>query len=272
MSKFDNDYKVLLADILNQPPELNKRTGHAVRAIAGATIEVDLEEDGFPLLSLRKLPWSFVPEVMWMLSGSRTLSWLSGHTKIWDSFVEEDGTIAAAYGHRMRHTFGVDQISEVLRKLSEDPSNRHGVVQIWDAADDLTIPKKNVPCPVMFTVNVIRGRLNLHLVIRSNDMVLGHPTDVAGFALITHLIANKLNLMPGKFTVSISNAHIYENQVEVAKELLSRESKTEEVRFISPRDAYSRTVVLDPELIGEIKKAFSGYFPGEAIKNIPIAL
>ena len=272
MSRFDRDYQEALARILEQPPELNRRTGHAVRAVAGLTLETDLEEDGFPLLSLRKMPWSFVPEVMWMLSGSRDLRWLSGHTKIWDSFAEDDGTVAAAYGHRMRHQFGVDQLSEAVRKLSEDPSTRHGVVMIWDPSDDIEVPKKNVPCPVMFTVNVIHGRLNLHLVIRSNDMVLGHPTDVAGFALIAHLLAGKLGVMPGKLTVSISNAHVYENQVGVATELLARDTRTEHVRLRVPADAYDRACGLDPELIGELKVSFSGYLPGEAIKNIPIAL
>lgn len=272
MSKFDRQYQETLARILEQEPELNRRTGHAVRALAGVTLEVDLEEDGFPLLSLRKLPMSFVPEVMWMLSGEKSTDWLRQHTKIWDAFTEDDGTVEAAYGFRMRHAFGVDQLSEAMRKLSEDQSTRHAVVMLWDPADDVEHPKKNVPCPVMFTLNVIRGRLNMHLVIRSNDMVLGHPTDVAGFSLMAYMLAKQLGVMPGKLTVSISNAHVYENQVDVARELLSRDSRTDEVRLILPKDAYSRACGKDPALVQELKKAFVGYFPEEAIKDIPIAL
>lgn len=272
MSKFDNQYKETLALILQQPPELNQRTGQAVRSVAGLTVRIDLEDDGFPLLSLRKLPMSFIPEIMWMLSGRKSTEWLSGHTKIWESFKEEDGTIATAYGFRWRHAFGVDQLDEVVRKLSEDPSNRHGVVQIWDAREDLTVPRKNVPCPVMFTVNIIQGRLNLHLVIRSNDMVLGHPTDVAGFALLTHMLAERLTVMPGVLTVSISNAHVYENQVPFAEELLQRETTTQEVRLKLPQGSYGRACGLDSELLGEIKAGLSGYRPGAKMVNIPIAL
>ena len=273
MTKFDNDYKAALRRIVDEGVlELNQRTGVAVRALPGMTIQVDLETDGFPLLSLRKMPMSFIPEVMWMLSGQKDATWLSGFTKIWDAFKDVDGTVAAAYGYRWRSAFGIDQLDEVIQKLSDDPSTRHGVISIWDAAEDLTVPMKNVPCPVMFTLNIIQGRLNLHLIIRSNDMVLGHPTDVAGFALLTHLLARRLDVMPGVLTVSISNAHVYENQMDAVREILDRTSDTEEVRIVLPIDAYSRACGLDPELVGELKSAFHGYRPQPAIKNIPIAL
>lgn len=273
MTKFDRDYKEILHRIVADGAlELNRRTGVAVRALPGITIQVDLEKDGFPLLSLRKIPMSFIPEIMWMLSGRKDTTWLSGFTKIWDSFKDKDGTISSAYGYRWRHAFDVDQIDEVIRKLSEDPSTRHGVVQIWDAREDLTVPQKNVPCPVMFTLNIINGRLNLHLVIRSNDMVLGHPTDIAGFALLNHLFASRLNVLPGVLTVSISNAHIYENQMDAVREILSRESSTKHIRLVLPENAYSRACGLDSELVGELKAAVCGYTPGPAIKNIPIAL
>lgn len=272
MSRYDELYKDALKLVLAQPAELNLRTGKAVRAYAGLALRTDLEEDGFPLLSLRKMPMSFIPEVMWILSGTKDTKWLSAHTKIWDAFKEEDGTVGAAYGYRIRQSFGVDQLDEVVQKLSDDPSTRHGVVQIWDASEDLTVKRKNVPCPVMFTVGVSHGQLNLHLVLRSNDMVLGHPTDVAGFALMAHMLAQRLGVMVGVLTVSISNAHVYEDQVKFAEELVSRDSSTEEVRLLLPRDSYSRACGLDSELLGEIKAGLRGYRPGEAMKNIPIAM
>lgn len=272
MNKFDSAYRGVLMDCLGAVPELNARTGKAVHARAGVTFRTDLETDGFPLLSIRKMPWSFVPEVMWMLSGSKSTEWLSSHTKIWDSFTEPDGTVATAYGNRWRHSFGVDQLDITLRKLSEDPSDRHAVVSIWDAREDLTIRRKNVPCPVMFTLNVIGGRLNLHLVIRSNDMMLGNPTDVAGFALLQCMLAQRLKLRRGILTVSISNAHVYGDQVPFAEELLRRDSETARVDLDLPQNSYARACGLDHELVGEIKSAFSGYKPAEALKGIPIAL
>ena len=80
----------------------------------------------------------------------------------------------------------------------------------------------NVPCPYTFTVNIIGGKLHLHNIIRSNDMILGCPTDAAGFAFLALILAQKLNVEPGMYTHSVSNCHIYENHYEAAEEMLQR--------------------------------------------------
>ncbi len=253
-------------------PELNLRTGIEVRAMPGATYWTDLYKDGFPLLSLREMPMSFIPEIMWFLSGSNKIDWLSKHTKIWNAFAETNGEVTSAYGFRWRYHFGVDQLELALNKLKRDPSNRHAVIMMWDPATDLTKIQKNVPCPFAFTLNITNGRLNLHLIIRSNDMVLGFPTDVAGFALLTHILAQELNVRPGQLTVSISNAHIYENQMWVIDEMSSRYMELNPVRLELPKNAYRRACDLDEKLIDEIKASFLNYSPQAPIKNIPIAL
>lgn len=259
--------------IAMQPPELNKRTGITVHASPGVMFKTDVINDGFPLLSLRSMPFSFVPEIMWFLSGSNKVEWLSSHTKIWDSFAEENGQVTSAYGFRWRYHFGVDQIELALQKLKADPSSRHAVVMMWDPATDLTVPQKNVPCPYSFTLNIIRGKLHLHLIIRSNDMVLGFPTDVAGFALLLHILAQELRVRPGLLTVSISNAHVYSNQLEAIEEMAYRTyDEFPPVHFRLPENAYARACSLDETLIAEIKAGFSNYNPHPAIKNIPIAI
>jgi len=273
MTKFDKQYQNLIKEIMeNGIEELNQRTGIKVKALPGLTIQTDLEKDGFPLLSLRELKFSFIPEMIWFLSGENDATWLNKYTKIWNSFTEKNGTITSAYGWRWRHHFDFDQLYIVLKKLKEDSSTRHGVIMMWSPKTDLIIPQKNVPCPYSLTLNIIGGRLHLHLIIRSNDMILGNPTDVAGFALLTHILAQELNIKPGILTVSISNAHIYENQYYVAEELLKRNSKTDFVNFSLPDNTYKRACKLDDDLIKELKERIIDYKPEEAIKNIPIAL
>jgi thymidylate synthase len=273
MTKYDRDYLAAMIQLhLVGYEEVNQRTGKEVRSLPGVTFRTDLEADGFPLLSLRKLPMSFIPEVMWMLSGSKRSAWLSRHTKIWDAFADDEGIIEAAYGHRWRYHFDVDQLEFAIMKLRMDPSTRHAVVVMWDPKEDVTTPRKNVPCPVMFTLMVMGGRLHLHLVIRSNDMVLGHPTDVAGYALLTHILAQHLGVKPGVLTVSISNAHYYLDQQDAVNELMSRNTETRKVVLTLPENAYRRSMELDDSLIKEIKDGITEYKPGPAIKNIPIAL
>lgn len=271
--KIDKFYKsIVCKQIAIQSPELNKRTGIKTRSLPGITFQTDINEEGFPLLSLRKLPFSFIPEIMWFLSGSINKEWLSKHTKIWDSFAEEDGTITSAYGFRWRHNFDIDQLEIVLDKLKADNSMRHGVIMMWSPKEDLLIKQKNVPCPYTFTLNIIKKKLHLHLVIRSNDMVLGFPTDVAGFALLQFILAQELNVKVGTLTISISNAHIYENQLKAINEMKSRNVFKLNITLKIPKDSYKRACELDDTLINEIKKGFKNYDPYPAIKNIPIAL
>lgn len=269
----DRFYKeVVIGKIAKQEPEMNKRTGVAVRALPGITFKTDLERDGFPLLSLRKMSFSFVSEIMWFVSGQKDTTWLSQHTKIWDAFKDETGEVSSAYGYRWREHFGVDQLDTVIAKLEKDKSTRHAVMMMWSPKDDLLLPQKNVPCPFALTLNIISDRLHLHLIIRSNDMILGFPTDVAGFAFLQHIIARKLDVPVGMLTVSISNAHIYENQMHVVEELAVRPLDEHIVSFITPELSYERAYMLDDSLIDEVRNRFVGYVPQEAIRNIPIAL
>lgn len=271
--KIDFFYKnIVCKEIANETPELNKRTGIKTRSLPGITYQTNIEEEGFPLLSLRKLSFSFIPEIMWMLSGSNTTEWLSKHTKIWNYFTEEDGTITSAYGFRWRNHFNVDQLEVVLNKLKEDNSTRHGVIMMWSPKEDLLLKQKNVPCPYTFTLNIIKKRLHLHLIIRSNDMILGFPTDCAGFAFLQSILAQELGVKVGTLTISISNAHIYENQIGVINEMKSRNVFKSNITFKLPKNSYRRACNLDDTLIDEIKESFKGYDPYPAIKNIPIAI
>ena len=270
MTKFDKIYKSILKKILTEgKEELNKRTGQQVKALPGICFNIDLEKDGFPLLSLRKLNCSFIPEIMWMLNGSNRSEWLTKHTKIWDLFIEKNGIITSAYGFRWKYHFKVDQIKTVISKLSKNKSDRHCVVLMWSPLEDLLIKQKNVPCPFTFTLNIIEDKLNLHLIIRSNDMILGNPTDVAGFAFLQHIIAQKLSVKVGVLTVSISNAHIYGNHYEIATELIKRNSKTKLVTIKLPGNTLKKAQKLDSKLIKGI--LIENYLPNKPIKNIIIS-
>ncbi len=277
LNPFDVQYKQLLRDVLTHgTPEENKRTGHVCHSLAGATMRFDLA-DGFPLLTLRRIPLKvFIAEQIWFLMGEKKLDFLQQFTKIWDDFAEEDNTISSAYGYRWRRHFWRDQIGGLVQLLEEDKSSRHGVVVMWDPSDDGLAngtAKKNVPCPFTFTVQVLGGRLCLHLVIRSNDMMLGNPHDVAGFALLAHLLAERLSVPVGILTVSISNAHIYDIHLPQAKELIARSVEHEPVALACPQNAFARAESGDETLVEELfQQLKKNYAPQPSLGKMPIVL
>lgn len=274
---FDQQYKDILCRILTQGyEEKNKRTGHICKSLPGEQMKFDLSE-GFPLLSLRKTPLKvFIAEQIWFLQGQKDLSFLQKFTKIWDDFAEEDNTISSAYGYRWRQHFGRDQIGGLLELLQKDPTSRHGVVLMWDPSDDglsSGTKKKNVPCPYTFTVQIIGGRLCLHLVIRSNDMMLGNPHDVAGFALLAHFLAEKLAVGVGYLTVSISNAHIYDIHFEQAQAIVDRDIVHPALPFECPKNAFDRAQKGDEALVQECFEALKKHYkPQESLGRMNIVL
>jgi thymidylate synthase len=271
MTQFDRVYQNLVKDILKDGIEdENARSGFVCKAIPGAHFNIDLS-NGFPLLTLRKLPLKiFVAEQLWFLLGENDPEWLRPYTKIWDDFVEDDGKVTS-YGYRWRKHFGRDQISELIKHLKEKPTSRHGVVIAWDpTSDGLTgKPRKNVPCLFAFTLNIIGGKLCMHNIIRSNDVFLGLPHDVAGFALLQHIIAQELKVPVGVYSHSISNAHFYSDQYEAAEELIKRKSEHPEIQLHLPKNSLKRAEEGDVTLIDEIVENLkSQYKPLKAIKGI----
>ncbi len=277
INEFDIQYKEILKKIREEGfQEKNKRTGHICQSIAGAHMQFDLEK-GFPLLTLRKIPLKiFIAEQVWFLQGKRELDFLQQYTKIWDDFADKGNIVSSAYGYRWRKHFQRDQIEGLLQLLSSDQSSRHGVILMWDPSDDGLAngtKKKNVPCPFTFTVQVIGGRLCLHLVIRSNDMMLGNPHDVAGFALLNYFLAEKLNIPVGLLTISISNAHIYDIHFQQADEIITRSPLHPPIPFLCPKNAFIRAENGDHDLVDEcFKILLSNYSPQESVGKMNIVL
>ena len=277
MTTFDQLYLDTIKRIYHEGEDVfSDRTGVSTRAIPGVTYEIDLNQ-GFPLLTLRKIPVRlFCAEVVWMITGEKHLDFLRQFTKVWDGFAEDDGTVECAYGYRWRQHFGRDQLLDLIQHLRDEPTSRQGVVIMWDpASDGLTAPKKkNVPCPFCWTANIIGGKLNLHLTVRSNDMMLGNPHDTAGFALLQAIIAQELGVLPGKLTVSISHAHIYESHYPQVLELLERDDHIHDnIMCNLPENSFKRALEGDVDLVREIFRMFKDqYDPAPPVAKMQIAL
>ncbi len=278
MAKFDQIYQQMMREISEKGiREVNKRTGHETSALPGLTFSIDIEKEGFPLLTLRRIPIKlFVAEQVWfILGGRRPDDFLHQFTNIWDDFTNPGGVVTVAYGHRWRRHFGRDQLAGVIDLLSADPSSRQAVVVTWDPASDGLggVAKKNVPCPYTFTINIIGGRLNLHNMIRSNDAILGLPHDAGGFALLQCLLAQKLGVKPGVYTHTISNAHVYDTHYHAMEEMTHRDASHLPVKLKLPKDSFARAEKGDQSLVEEIcENLKSQYNPGKSIKGLEIVL
>ena len=104
-------------------------------------------------------------------------------------------------------------------------------------------------------------------------MVLGFPSDVAGFALLQLILAQKLGVEPGVYSHSISNAHIWDNQYEAARELVKRGNDHKPIRVALPKNVFDRAEKKDRKLVDEIVNPIAAqYDPLPAIAGMQIVL
>jgi len=278
MTKFDFWYKQLVNEILvNGIEEQNERTGLKTKIITGISGTFYPAQE-FPLLTLRKIPIKlFVAEQIWYLQGETNLDFFQKFSKIWDDFKDdgEANTVESGYGYRWRGFFGRDQIESLIEMLQKEPSSRQGVVITWDPNTDglASAKKKNVPCVPIFTVNIVGNKLNLHFVFRSNDVMLGLPHDIAGFAILQMILAQKLGVEVGALHYSGSHCHIYENHYEQAEEISQRSNEHLPVLLKLPENSFERAIAKDEDLVKEISQILeSQYQPMGKVRRMKIAL
>jgi thymidylate synthase len=277
ISTINNFYQSIVSEIIeNGTEEKNQRTGFKTKIVTGinATFEPANE---FPLLTLRKIPLKlFIAEMIWYLQGVKELDFFQQYSRIWDDFMDEGNVAESGYGYRWRNHFGRDQITSLVTMLENDPSSRQGVVVTWDANNDGldSAPKKNVPCVPMWVANIIGGKLNLHFTFRSNDIMLGMPHDIAGFAILQAILAQRLKVKVGKLHYCGIHCHIYENHYHQAEELIKREQPEQsKIQLHLPLNTYQRAMEGDIDLVNEIFEDLkSQYNPLASLGKMQIAL
>ena len=173
-----------------------------------------------------------------------------------DVFAERWGDLGKIYGYQWRNWNGeIDQISELIRQLNENPDSRRLLVSAWNPSD---LPYQVLP-PCHYGFQVYTRELsweeqvqwvmkntdveleNLYIVeeiaksstpkraislmfnMRSVDTFLGLPFNIASYGLLLLMIADEVNMVPDELIGTLGDVHLYSNHIEQAKEQISRE-------------------------------------------------
>jgi thymidylate synthase len=224
----DTQYEDLLRHVLEHGSSRPDRTGTGSRSIFGHQMRYDLSR-GFPLVTTKRVHFrSIAYELLWFLRGDSNVRWLQDRkVTIWDEWAAPDGELGPVYGVQWRSWptpdgGHIDQISQVLDQLRNDPTSRRMIVSAWNVAE---VPRMALPpCHLLFQFYVADGRLSCQLYQRSADLFLGVPFNIASYALLVHLVAQQVGLQPGDFVWTGGDCHIYDNHVDQVREQLSREA------------------------------------------------
>ncbi len=224
------------------------RTGTGTTSVFGYQMRFDLSK-GFPMVTTKKLHLkSIIHELLWFLKGETNIAYLKENgVRIWDAWADENGDLGPVYGYQWRNWNGdgIDQISEVIETIKNNPDSRRMMVSAWNPSvmpDTSVSFSENVsngkaalpPCHAFFQFYVTDGKLSCQLYQRSADIFLGVPFNIASYALFTMMIAKVTGLEYGDFVHTFGDAHIYSNHKDQIELQLSREPKNLPTMEINP--------------------------------------
>jgi thymidylate synthase len=218
---FAEVYKKSITAILGKGDIVAPR-GTKTYELAPATVVIKDARKLLTMPKLRKGNYTFqLAEALWMLRGSNDLEEIAHYNGVWRYFEDEDneGILNGAYGERLRDWDGVDQFFEVYEKLKKDPYSRQATMIIFDPDRDNAVHSngsysKDIPCTNYFNFQIRDGKLNMYVVMRSNDLHKGTLYDIPNFIIFQHVLAGWLNVEVGKYTHTAASFHIYESDVE----------------------------------------------------------
>ena len=249
MAKIDVTYLENLCKILDSGIEKKDRTGVGTITYPFVTIRHDMS-DGFPLLTLRKMPWiSALTELEGFLKGITNKTWYQSRgCHFWDGWasskaiqeweknnhpIQSDDErkevmrsltdLGPIYGSQWNYfSGGVSEASNQLKyvrdTLRDNPASRRMVVSSWnpDFNDSMALPA----CHVLWQVWVSGEKLNLAFYQRSCDFILGH--NLTGYGMLLLLLCKESGYTPGVLGATYADCHIYLNHIEGVRELLHR--------------------------------------------------
>ena len=241
-------YHDLLQHILDHGAEKGDRTGTGTKSVFGYQMRFDLSE-GFPMVTTKKLHLkSIVYELLWFLKGDTNIKYLQENgVRIWNEWADENGDLGPVYGYQWRNWNGdeIDQISEIIETLKNNPDSRRMLVSAWNPSvlpdtrksfsDNVANGKAALPpCHAFFQFYVADGKLSCQLYQRSADIFLGVPFNIASYALFTMMMAQACGLEAGDFVHTFGDAHIYSNHQEQIELQLSRDPKPLPKMILNP--------------------------------------
>lgn len=220
------------------------RSGNTVSLFSPPDLKFDLRK-GFPAVTTKKLQIErVIGELLWFLNGSTSLLelrklsllpegawtiWTQDQTRfastatgIHKKLIEQEESIGNMYGHCWRnYGYTTDQITNLINNIKNNPTSRELLVINYNPSDRANCAL--MACHLFFQCYVDDGHLDLKFYMRSNDLFLGAPFNIASYAALMHIIGLITNLKPRYLTCSFGDAHIYEKHLEQVELQLSRE-------------------------------------------------
>jgi len=230
---FAEVYKKSLKDLLKTSSSVSPR-GYKVNEILNA---VHVIEDPTSCLYENKRRGSqlkyIAAETLYYFLGRRDLGFIKEYASFWEQIANSDSTVNSAYGNLLfteTNKFGISQWDWAYKSLCNDKDTRQAIL-LFNKPDYQYFGNKDVICTLNGVFNIRDNKLHLTVNMRSNDAVLGTPTDIAFFALLQMQMCKILKeeaypeLELGRLTHVANSYHIYERHFTLVGEMITKQFK-----------------------------------------------
>lgn len=294
----DDQYKQLLQSILDNGVRVPSQQGPEALMLFGANPMRFRLDNGFPMLTERNLApkesdrlpvtiWrQAIAEIIGFINGARTLEQLEKYGCSWwapwgtEAKTKKRGLEIGdlgpgSYGAAF-HDFPTaegetyNQFKNIVAQIKQEPQLRTHFVTPWVPQYTMRVKgrtQKVVVCPCHGWVHlrVVGKKLSLHMFQRSGDVPVGVPSNMIQYSALLMMIAQATGLEPYEYVHTISDAHIYVDQLDAVKTILERESKPfPTIKLTNKTKDVFKFRHTDFEL--------SDYNPHPGIRNIPVAI
>lgn len=281
----DIQYLRILEEILQEGTLQEDRTsvGSSIQTF-GKEINFDTKGRYVPFIQHRSFgtKTSF-HEWIWMMRGDTNTKYLTdNNVHIWDEHSSREfldsrglydvptGHIGKSYGYQFRNFSGkVDQLDNVVESLKNDKGSRRHTIFIWNPAELNEAPL--APCSYLYEFMVEGDQLHLYQHMRSADVFYGVPYNMSFGTYFLFAMAAIAGKQAGKYKLTMTNAHIYKNQVSLVEEVLDRGFNS---LTPCPMMRFNKKIssVKDLEQIRYTDFIIDDFVKGQPIKNVPLAV
>ena len=234
---FSRVYSSCLCDLLRNPEFSTSPRGLKILENTNVALTIENPLSCLYVNERRSSQKKYIAaELLWYFLGRNDVAFIKEYAKFWTTIQNEDGTANSAYGNLIftkKNRFGYSQYSWALESLIKDRDSRQAILH-FNLPEHQYAHNKDFVCTMYAIFQLRDNRLNLTTCMRSNDAILGLPTDVAFFAtlqsqMLSHLRSTYPTLSLGTYTHIANSLHLYENHFKLVEEMLDHQFAKEEM-------------------------------------------
>lgn len=154
-------------------------------------------------------------EWQWYLTGDPSIDMLGTLygkiPPIWEKMADTNREVRSNYGWQWKRN---GQLNYAIQRLRDKKDTRHAIISIYDGKEASSKYAFDTPCTCAVHFHIIDNKLDMSVMMRSNDLWYGFPNDQYCFSKLQKIVADDVDVPIGKYYHFVTNLHIYNDKLK----------------------------------------------------------